>query len=298
MITANHVEAAAAFEPLRRLQTYREAVVDLAPELSMATLQTWTMSDADAFMSWLILDRLNADVEVLDIGTFVGASAFLFAAHPRVAGVVSVDPNPKLADEIGGSSTVRVLDVARAALDRFELETPVAIHEGGAAQLHLPESGRPILAYIDGLHTRDAVHADLASVFASERGSAALIGDCRYREGVYVQAGIAAFLEERPDFTFRLLADIATTTSALGIVYPSGSALGGILDDLASVFSGEWDVLQLLAREAELVAHISAKRPEQSALLRYRAADKAAQMVIGIPALGPWLESWAQRRSP
>jgi hypothetical protein len=84
-------------------------------------------------------------VVALDIGTFIGASAFLLASHPKVSKVTSVDPNLTIFDELADKSNTplsprfgenadldqlrnrRALDVARATLTEFcnEREDPI-----------------------------------------------------------------------------------------------------------------------------------------------------------------------------
>jgi hypothetical protein len=307
----------ASFDALRRLDHFREVVAELVPDVSPTVLATWTLNEADAFMSWLVLDRLAQDVDVLDIGTFVGASAFHYAGHPRVMSVVSVDPNPTLAEEINDKTAVigmsvaasvdqRVLDVAREALRRSPPTAPIQLYEGvvgaPAALIHggllstddrvpIAEDGRPLVVHLDGLHTPDAVRDDLVAVFSVERTIGAFVDDCRYGWGPFIQAGVAAFLRENPSHTFELLADMAPTASALGVVFRRSSGFGRAVGELASDFTKQWDVLRLLQRESDLIGEVAELRHEltqaQSALrsLRYRVADHVAHKLLAVPGV-------------
>ena len=306
------------FEPLRRLADYRAAVAKVVPDLPTSLLSTWTLSDADALLIWLLLDEFTDEVDVLDLGTFVGLSAFHYASHPRVRNVLSVDPNPPIGEEINDKKAIisddqtvsdktRVLDIARIVLEQFaEQQTRISLKEGvlGHARtllneteptcsnvLTIPDGGQPLIAHIDALHTAEAVRDDLAAVFSTDRTVATVLDDCRYHWGPSVQAGVAAFLRERPEFVFQLAVDLAPTASALGMIYRPESAFAEAVNSLRRAFTNEWDVMRLLTREQELVAEISATRDElvqlRSAreMRRYRAADSVAGLALSIPGV-------------
>jgi phage shock protein A len=245
---------------------------------------------------------------VLEIGTFVGTSAFFFASHPKVTRVISVDPNPTVAEEISDKSEMlgaeidpeslgdlRVLEVARAVLAEFPDENrKVQLHAGtvgtGSIGITGDTSGAlerseapmselsgegPLVAFVDGLHTREGVHADLEAIFDHNPHAIAILDDCRHAWGPFVQAGVVSFTEEaEDDYDFRLLGDLGpgVATSNLGIVYPraDGAEVEEILADFAELFTERLDLLRLLRREEELIATVN----------RYKgAANEAARLL-------------------
>src|SRR5215203_5945010 len=119
----------------RRFDEYKEVVSRLFPALPRDYVDAWSISTADALALAHFLECYPRKVVVLDIGTSVGVSAFHFASQPKVLRVISLDPNPTIADKLDDKSGVlgsgidpeslrnlRVLDVARAALAEFEDE--------------------------------------------------------------------------------------------------------------------------------------------------------------------------------
>src|SRR5829696_695010 len=130
--SANAGANAGAIGYTSRLDEYKEAIRRLFPLLPKDTVDAWSISEADILSLGLLLECYPQEVAVLEIGTFVGTSAFFFASHPKVTRVISVDPNPTVAEEISDKSEMlgaeldpellgdlRVLDVARAALAEF-----------------------------------------------------------------------------------------------------------------------------------------------------------------------------------
>jgi hypothetical protein len=276
---------------LRRVDEYKETVSRLFPALPRDYVDTWSISNADALVLAYFLECYPRKVIVLDIGTFVGVSAFHFASLPEVLRVIGVDPNPTIAEEINDKSEVlgrsvdpeplrslRVLDVAEAALAEFgDEQQKISLQVGtvGRSQVGVrqesvnslekveipvpdPSDNASLLAFVDGLHTREGVQADLESVFEKNPHAVAILDDCRHAWGPSIQAGVVDFMEgSAQKYHFRLFGDLGPglATSKLGIVYPDTDAdeIGHSLAELSDLFSERLDLLRLLRREEELV---------------------------------------------
>jgi hypothetical protein len=289
----------------RTLDAYIEQLVVECPGLPEPTLRTWSISATDAVLVHEVLDSFTEPVDVLDVGTFLGVSAFLFASHPMVERVITIDPNPYIADEINDKQDelaayvdptslrgIRVHDVARATLARFpDVAGKIEIFEGvlsgptggtsGAtidrfdiSNLKPSESNNRLVALIDGLHTSDAVHGDLGALLSARPDAMALIDDCRYYWGPFVQAGVARFIGENPGrFDFRLFADLSTALagSQLAVLYASDDdSFPRSLGQVVSSLSETLDPLQMLEREQEVVASASAAFDRDAAEARWR----------------------------
>lgn len=278
----------------RTLAAYLERVLSECPGLSEALLRTWSTSVGDGVLIHEILDSSRAPVDVLDVGTFLGVSAFLFASHPQVRRVVTIDPNPYVANEINekqdslGShldpelvSGLRVHDVARSCLNQFpEVAAKVEFAEGGLrgpdagidlattfrhfelSDFQLEDPGNSLIALIDGLHTADGVYGDLTAVLSVRPDAIVLLDDCRHFWGPFVQAGVARFLSEHPGtFQFHLFADLSPSLSGspLAVLYAAendraAEAIGRVVSSLSI-----WlDPLRLLEREQDVVTSASA----------------------------------------
>ena len=278
-----------------RLAEYKETVSRLFPILPKDCVDVWSISEADVLALGLLLDCYPHKVAVLDIGSFLGASAFFFASHSKVTRVVSVDPNPTIAEEINDKSemlgvnvdpeplgNLRVLDVARTALAEFPDENrKIQLHvgtvgtsktgvtedsTGGPQRLEGPVSEvlgeRSLVAFVDGLHTREGVHADLEVIFDHNPQGVAFLHDCRHAWGPFVQAGVVSFMEgTRNEYDFRLLGDLgpAIATSNLGVVYPRAHSgdVQRALADFTELFSERLDPLSLMRREEDLIATVN-----------------------------------------
>jgi predicted nuclease with TOPRIM domain len=278
-----------------RLAEYKETISKLFPILPKDCVDTWSISEADVLALGLLLECYPQKVAVLDIGSFVGASAFFFASHSKVTRVVSVDPNPRLAEEINDKSemlgekidpeplgNLRVLDVARTVLAEFPDENrKIQLHvgtvgsgktgitddsAGGSKGLDDPMSElmgeRSLVAFVDGLHTREGVHADLEVIFDHNPRAVAFIHDCRHAWGPFVQAGVASFMEgTRDKYDFRLLGDLgpAIATSNLGVIYRKAHSgeVRRALAEFTDLFSERLDPLWLMRREEELIATVN-----------------------------------------
>jgi hypothetical protein len=277
------------------LAEYKQTISRLFPLLPKACVDTWSISEADALTLGLLLDSYPHEVAVLDIGTFVGASAFFFAGHPKVTRVVSVDPNPSVMEEINDKSEIlgvkidaeplsnlKVLDVARAALEEFPNESRkiklhvgtigtevTSITEDRSADLERLEepmselaSEGSLVAFVDGLHTREGVRSDLETVFNHNAQTVTILHDCRHALGPYVQAGVVSFMEASQNvYDFRLVGDLgpALATSNLGIIYQREGSddVQRALAEFTGLYSERFDPLLLLRREEELIATVN-----------------------------------------
>jgi hypothetical protein len=254
----------AAERRLERVEAYKDEVARVVSSIPRATIDLWSIFRDDALALTCFLDCLSGKDAVLDVGTFVGVSAFLFASHPSVVHVTTVDPNPLVREELqetgataglsdipevdGPSRNSRVHDIAREALKRFpEERAKIHIQEGVIAStdgahriVPIPDpaahGAARLIAFVDGLHTTEAVRADVDSVFNDRPDAIVFLDDCRYFWGPFVQAGVAANLEKRPGLSFRLIADVSDSLGSctLGIVYAEGVA-DEVEDTLARV---------------------------------------------------------------
>lgn len=279
----------------RRFDEYKETVSRLFPALPNDYVDTRSISEVDALALGHFLECYPRKVIVLDIGTFVGVSAFHFANQPKVLRVIGVDPNPTILDEIGdnpgafGSSIdpellqdVRVLDVAQAALAEFgderqkvQLCTGIIgnsqVDTQGASLGDLekveipvlePSDGVSLVAFVGGLRTKEGVQADLETIFEKNRHAVVILDNCRGPWGPFVQAGVVSFMEKaREKYHFQLFGDLGPSiaTSDLGIVYPDAGAAETkqTLAEFSELFSERLDPLRLLRREEELINAVS-----------------------------------------
>src|SRR5215211_1187721 len=214
---------------LEQFEEYKDTIFQIFPSLPRHYIDQWSISKLDALTVGYFLGYLSRKIVVLDIGTFIGSSAFYFASVPEVHEVISVDPNPTLSEEynktLEGIDTIkdfrllqhlRVLEVAQAALAKFpHQEEKIQLREGivGASQVsmqgdlvHNPQKLRvpvptdlgeaQLVAFVDGLHTKEAVRADLEAIFEQNSDAIAIVHDCQYGNGwgPSVRAGIASFV--------------------------------------------------------------------------------------------------------
>jgi hypothetical protein len=277
------------------LDEYKDAVVRLFPALPKRVVENWSIFRVDALAIGYFLRYYPRSVVVLEIGTFIGTSAFCFARHPNVTKVVSVDPNPTIFDELSDKrdewgkrvnleplKDLKVLDVARTVLSEFSDEREkIQLLEGvvGSSQVGVKEQSQDspkkievpvvdysdevgVVAFVDGLHTREGVQADLTAIFERNPHAVAILDDCRHAWGPYVQAGIVDFMQQASDkYRFNLIGDLGPglATSNLGIVYPHSFAAeaGKILKEIKAMFSQRLDPLRLLSREEMLIRTVN-----------------------------------------
>src|SRR5215217_331430 len=277
----------------RRFDEYKEVVSRLFPALPRDYVDAWSISTADALALAHFLECYPRKVVVLDIGTSVGVSAFHFASQPKVLRVISLYPNSTTADKVNDKSDVlgsiypeplrnlRVLEVARAALAEFDdeqqkIQLCAGIAEGsemglqgssidGFEKIEMPalepSNDVSLVAFVDGLHTKEGVRAHLEAIFEKNPHALVLLHDCRGYWGPFVQAGTVSFMEQvQEKYHFQLFGDLSpgVATSPLGIVYPDivAAEVKQTLVTFSELFSERLDLLRLLRREEELIAAV------------------------------------------
>jgi hypothetical protein len=259
-------------EHTRRLEEYRKTISRLFPTLSRDLLDANSIKDVDAIVLTLFLRCYPHELSVLEVGTFFGVATFHFAGQPSVLRVLGVEPDPP--EDAGNTSSI---DIARAALAEFADESlKIQLRTGdvsGAwtkAAQELPAE-EPLLAFVGGARTREAVDADLQAIFDANPRAVAILDHCRGDGGPFVQAGIADCMERAPGkYHFRLFGDLSSglATSNLGIIYPDEGSVEvqRCLADLARHFSTRLDPLWLASREQELIGIVSTYRDEADTL--------------------------------
>jgi hypothetical protein len=304
LVTDNAWTTKDAIDYIKQFDEYKETVSRLFPALPRDYVDVWSISKVDALTLGYFLGCYPHKVVVLDIGTFVGVSAFHFANQPKVLRVISVDPNPLVVDEINDKSDMlgssidpeplqglRILDVARAALAEFgDAQQKIQLHVGtvGSNQVSIkegspdglekvevpvlePRHGVSLVAFVDGLHTKEGVQADLEAIFEKNPRSLVILDDCRGLWGPFVQAGVVGFVEKAQEkYHFQLFGDLgpSVATSNLGIVYPDVNAaeVKQTLLEFSELFSERLDPLRLLRREEELISVVIAYKNEVDSL--------------------------------
>jgi hypothetical protein len=255
-------------EHKRRLEEYRETISRLFPGLPKDLLDARSIKDVDALVLALFLRCYPHELSVLEVGTFFGVATFHFAGQPSVLRVLGVDPDPP--EDAGETSSI---GIARAALAEFadesakiELRTGDVSSAWTKSAQQLPKD-EPLLAFVGGVRTREAVDADLQSIFDANPRAVAILDHCGGDGGPFVQAGIADCMQRAPGkYHFRLFGDLTSgmATSNLGIVYPDEEAqeVQRCLATLARLFSERLDPLWLASREQELIGIVSTYRDE------------------------------------
>ncbi|MBA2693693.1 MAG: hypothetical protein H0U65_14580 [Rubrobacter sp.] len=244
---------------LARLGEYSDAVARAMPS---EVARFWSVSNVDALALGLFLDLYGREAIVLNIGTFVGVSAMCFAVQPSVARVISVDPNPRIADEVSDKTDVtnfeanykklgeaRVFDVARAALSDFPEESrkihltegvvgtsQVGVHGAvaeGARKVEVPgvdpsSDELSLVAFVDGLHTDDGVRADLEAVFEASPRAVAILHDCRGEWSAAVRKGAGDFISASGDdgYAFEMVGPMGAGLGSpnMGVVFAESDA--------------------------------------------------------------------------
>jgi hypothetical protein len=273
-------------EHTRRLEEYRETISRLFPALPRDLVDARSIRDADALVLALFLRCYPHELSVLEVGTFFGIATFHFAGQPSVLRVLGVDPDLSVTEDAGETSSI---DIARAALAEFADES-VKIHlrtgdlsrawtnlrgdthhSSGAMPAQELSEDEPLLAFVGGARTREAVDADLQAIFDANPRAVVILDHCRGDGGLFVQAGIADCMERaRGKYHFRLFGDLTSgmATSNLGIVYPheDSAEVQRALAELAHLFSERLDPLWLASREQELIGIVSTYREEADTL--------------------------------
>jgi hypothetical protein len=259
-------------EHTRRLEEYKKTISRLFPALPKDLLDAGSIKDVDALVLALFLRCYPHELSVLEVGASLGIATFHFAGQPSVSRVLGVDPSAT--EDTPETSSI---DIARAALAEFADESvKIQLRTGDVSSAsrklahELPEN-EPLLAYVGGVRTREAVDADLQAIFDANPRAFAILEDCRGEEGPFVQAGIADRMQRAPGkYHFRLFGDLSSgmATSKLGIVYPDEESadLQRCLAELAHLFSERLDPLWLASREQELIGIVSTYRDEADTL--------------------------------
>ena len=187
----------------------------------------WSLPAEDAADLWRLCASSRA-VRVLEVGSFVGTSAFLMAKALPGCTVHSVDPNLPLEVEFaamgsadrGADLARRTLEIARDSAARLGLAGRVRFHEGGFAvgdtfalsDVPVPVVGPAICAehgpfdfvFVDGLHFEEAVVADLRlALGALAPGGVLAMHDAIGYWGSHVRRAVHRILEEHPGLSFR-----------------------------------------------------------------------------------------------
>ena len=274
MTTAGSGWTAQVVEHTRRLEEYRKTISRLFPALPTDLLDANSIKDVDAIVLTLFLRCYPHELSVLEVGTSFGVAAFHFAGQPSVLRVLGVEQDSLVTEDAGKASSI---DIARAALAEFaderlkiELRTGELSSAWTKAALELPED-EPLLAFLGGSRTREAVDADLQAIFDANPRAVAILDHCRGDRGPFVQAGIADCMERaRGKYRFRLFGDLSSgmATSNLGIVYPDEESadVQRCLAELAHLFSQRLDPLWLASREQELIGIVSTYKVEADTL--------------------------------
>jgi hypothetical protein len=274
MTTASSEWISQIVEHKQRLEEYRETIRRLFPALPKDLLDARSIKDVDALVLALFLRCYPHELSVLEVGTFFGVATFHFAGQPSVLRVLGVDPDPP--EDAGEMSSI---DIARAALTEFvdesvkiQLQTGDVSSAWSKSAQELPED-EPLLAFVGGARTREAVDADLQAIFDANPRAVAILDHCRGDGGLFVQAGVADCMERAPGkYHFRLFGDLTSgmATSNLGIVYPDEESqeVQRCLAELAHLFSERLDPLWLASREQQLIGIVSTYRDEANTLSR------------------------------
>jgi hypothetical protein len=274
MTTTSSEWTAQVVEHTRRLEVYRETISRLFPALPRDLVDARSIKDVDALILALFLRCYPHELSVLEVGTLFGVATFHFAGQPSVLRVLGVDPDLPVTEDAGETSSI---DIARAALAEFADEiVKIQLRTGDVSSAwtnsahELPED-EPLLAFVGGARTREAVDADLQAIFDANPRAVVILDHCRGDGGAFVQAGIADCMQRaRGKYHFRLFGDLTSgmATSNLGIVYPheDSTEVQRCLAELGHLFSERLDPLWLASREQELIGIVSTYRDEADTL--------------------------------
>ena len=268
---------------IKQLDEYKAKVTRLFPTLPRHAVDQSSIKDGDAITLARFLALYLHEVMVVEIGTFVGVSTFHLARQPKVSEVVSIDRNPSLAEAVGKrweghfSADVRLQDVAEATLAHFpEQRRKVRLVTGtlGSLGKEVFANEAPIVAFLDGDHSKEGVEADLKAIFENSPHAVAILHDCvNSKHGPAVLAGIETFVEAAPTgdhsgYRFRLFKQLDTGRYApnLGILYPEAAAdqverlAADLLEDpISSLFRVSYLRRQAFLQQREEIARESEK---------------------------------------
>src|ERR687889_1718512 len=257
-----------------RLEEYRKTISRLFPALPKDLLEARSIKDVDALVLALFLRCYPYELSVLEVGTSFGVAAFHFAGQPSVLRVFGVEQDSLMTEDAGKASSI---DIARAALAEFaderlkiELRTG-ELSSAWTKAVHELLEDEPLLAFLGGSRTREAVDADLQAIFDANPHAGAILDHCRGDGGPFVQAGIAdSMARARGKYHFRLFGDLSSgmASSNLGILYPDEESadVQRCLAELAHLFSQRLDPLWLASREQELIGIVSTYKDQADTL--------------------------------
>lgn len=224
-MSAEHVGSAAdCYEAI--LETYER----LGFPREVVTNWTLPKSDVNGLLAQFDPTR---PLRVLEVGTFVGLSTLLIAAHCHPGTRIhTVDPNFPLAVELDSMKTplascdptMRQQALAALAAREMGFAERIVFHAGGFAtgatfasardaSVHpVPVVGTAVCAehgpfdviFLDGLHYESTVHADLVLAAAHlADGGRIVLHDVIGRWGSNVRRAAWRFVEDNPGFRFR-----------------------------------------------------------------------------------------------
>jgi predicted O-methyltransferase YrrM len=215
-------------------------------------VNTWAIGPHDAPDLMTISESVKP-TKILEVGTYVGVSTMLIALTCPNAHIFTVDPDLPLEIEMGatGSSVANVDSsatthaIARAAAEKLGIADRITFVKGGYAVREtfsstLTSSGAKArlagpklckdegpfdFVFIDGLHTSEAVAADLqlSAKHLSPNGIMAL-HDCVGFWGANVRAGVLEFIRRNPSYRF-MHPPFADLWRSVGIVAKGDSKL-------------------------------------------------------------------------
>jgi hypothetical protein len=241
----------------RLLKSYGATAARIFPAAGEGSLWGRSLSETDALILGLLLECCPSGTTVLRVGESNGLTDLYLAAQPTVDQVLSIN---------GAAGRE---DMRKMLREYPEEAGKVRFHER-APQVDSP-AGTPVLALLDHRPTRQGVREDLEEIYAANPDAAVVVAGCRDESGLFVQAGVADFLESRPPgYGFRLLRDLSPglATSGLGMVFAEDAAGAGLkaLECLAGLFTRQLDPLRLLEREQELIFTVNRYREENEQL--------------------------------
>jgi predicted O-methyltransferase YrrM len=239
-------------EDASRFATIYKTVLTAYEELGYPAeiVNTWAIGHNDAPDLMAIAESVNPS-RILEVGTYVGVSTMLIALACPGAHIFTVDPDLPLKIEMGatGSSVANVDSsatthaIARAAAEKLGVADRITFVKGGysvretfsstltskgsKAKLAGPklckDEGPFDFIFIDGLHTAEAVAADLqlSAKHLTPTGIMAL-HDCIGFWGANVRAGVLEFIRRNPSYRF-MHPPYADLWRTVGIVAPADS---------------------------------------------------------------------------
>jgi predicted O-methyltransferase YrrM len=219
-------------EGASRFATIYKTVLKAYAELGYPSeiVDSWAISHNDAPDLMAIAESVKP-AKILEVGTYVGVSTMLMALTCPNAHIFTVDPDLPLEIEMGATgSSVANIDssatthaIARAAAEKLGVADRITFVKGGyavretfsstltsngaKARLAGPklckDEGPFDFVFIDGLHTSEAVSADLqlSAKHLTPNGIMAL-HDCVGFWGANVRAGVLDFIRRNPSYRF------------------------------------------------------------------------------------------------